>query len=255
MNLNKKTLVGVTGATTKKEVEQLVDIFKRHHTNGTLLLNGILINANAEGYLVKDNKRYPQRSIVKELLPVDDRVVNILHITKADDFNLAGVVAKILGDMGDNWQGIQLNVPWPSIDEMRLLRKQEIIKKKDPFIILQVDSSDFAKANTPKKLARQVVEYDRFIHHLLLDASGGRGVDIDEKFICDCICEIRKCKPKFSIGIAGGLDGDGLLNLEKVIKHHKVSFDAADKLRCPQSGKLHMGKVEDYIAAADLLIH
>lgn len=253
MKLIKQKLVGITGTIDEAEVRELLAIFKKHHINGSILVNGIMIDINAENFLRKHASKFVSPDKIKPLLVNDAKLFNVLHFVKSESDNFANAIDRIASGIEGEWHGIQLNIPWPKIEEMKILRKTGVVKRKSPFIILQVDAACFDKVSTSKRVANRVVEYDRYIDHLLIDVTHIKQAEDKQKFIERCIKDIKVYNPSFTIGVAGNLDGDSLLNLDKLIKHHKLSCDADDKLRCPITSRFDMKKCEDYIAAASLL--
>ena len=81
MKKKSNLFVGIAGATTPDEVNSLVGLFNQYHTNGSIFLNGILVNANANGFLRKGTTKYPDAAVIKDLLVLDPRAVSYTHLT------------------------------------------------------------------------------------------------------------------------------------------------------------------------------
>lgn len=246
--------IGVTGFMTCEELEQVSNNFC-YLDGDPFLMAGILISRKT--FREQGNSwpsRYPTFwAIDKISTVVIEHVGQYIHYhTQSRDWDLVVELMAIVGAYPSIY-GIQLNATWPDINS---LKKFKELSKGKYELILQVGKEALIKADyRPDKIADLVSDYVRHtntIDYVLLDASGGYGIEMNVEKTRSYLQAIydKGLHEKIGIAMAGGLSDKNLDRISTLLeKFPNLSIDAEGKLR-GKDDQLDVYKVMHYISSA-----
>lgn len=248
-----KPYVGVTGFKTLGEIRDIGAAF---------LESGFEASASHVpmlGYLCS-HKRLMEKGISGTQAPAakdlplltsiaDRAVLPMIHYSTQEKDTLAGQVEDLfsLGGMYayGHCRALQLNMVWP------LPAQVELIKSAYPqmSIVLQLpkDATDRIDES-----ANRCQEYASLIDYVLIDPSGGKGMELDVRKTIDMMCALRDNIPSAMIAVAGGLDGGNACGLITLIRQGYDSpfcVDAQGRLRTGSKDGLDLAAAQHYIRA------
>lgn len=242
--MNCKPYIGVTGFTTRQEVEEALSAMPGNSQR--LLMVGILasyktLNGRAPG----NPKRYPDIHAIKNIFTDHPQALNLIHYNTKETEDLMSQLNSLTEEGGSCLHGFQLNICWPP--DWQLIRFRE--NNPDMRIVLQISEKAFGAAEySAKKLCSQINNYKDSITDVLLDSSGGTGKTLRPDFMNYYISAIRSLCPNIGIGVAGGLSSNTPHLIEAVALHYPdVSIDAEGRLRNIANDTLEIESVKLYI--------
>lgn len=251
-----KPYIGVTGATTREEVNHLVRVFyeKGRQTTEHQPMIGFLVSYKTLNGQETLNRRYPRFESIPSLLKEDhfDSFTTI-HYNSKELTSLADQVKKIFKEQiyeENLCRGIQLNIPWPPIEELTKIKRE----LPDLKIIMQLSHSCLDES--PVEVATKVKNYGELIDYVLIDPSGGKGKSFEIAKIKPYYNEIKSYNPELIIGFAGGFTGENAFGrIKEIISltgEKNFSIDAESGLRDQittdyGNDVYNKGKVENYI--------
>lgn len=257
-----ESYIGVTGFMTRGEVNQALatlDNLERekmrspHH----LLMVGVLASSKTlAGGTNKYPKRYPKVTEIEPIFPPDRRTLNLIHYATDDQETLYEQLCQLVEYSGPYLDGFQLNIAWPNPDTLSHFGAEH-----DMRIVLQLGSRALELCeHDPKKVVRELKQYDGLISHVLLDMSGGKGVPMDPAKTAEYVDALHSFNeslsgpcPEFGVGIAGGLAGGAFEPIKNLVQKYKgLSIDAEGRLRSSQDD-LGYGMVDSYMREANYL--
>lgn len=247
--------IGVTGFTDRDKVFASLCFFEQLVKEVRLeckFMVGVLVSLKTlNGKKNKYPNRYPEIDYIGNIFDGASSIPNsmkIIHYNtkKADTLNAQLMaLTELIGE--DNFDGFQLNIAWPPLDELEVYKK----RYPDKTIILQVGSSATKIFNNVQtRIMPTLSSYYRVMDYILLDPSGGIGkqFNIDEmKSYIDCI-KLRTSLFDLGIIVAGGLCANSADELLSPIldKYPDISIDAEGLLR-DKDDCLSLKKVKRYI--------
>lgn len=239
--------IGVSGVTSKQEVEHILKMVPKQHPYRLML--GVLASFKTlQGRTHSQPKRYPFATQITRIFPNDPRVLNLIHYASRENRALHKQFETITSYGGPHIHGLQLNITWPYPKAMERYR----ITHQGKVVVLQINRECFASVNhDPGKLAKKLREdYSGLCDYILLDASGGLGLNMHLPTVRAYTEAISAETPYFQIGVAGGLCADSLGEIESLHDSDKpLCIDAEGKLR-DQHDNLDLTKVNDYLTRA-----
>lgn len=238
--------IGITGFTHTSEVWG-----ELHRTRvqvatacGRLLMVGVL--ASLETLTNRSHRRpqrYPDLRLLRELLPADDGVLNLIHYHTAEPESLAGQLTVLMPWAGEHCHGVQLNVPWPEPTEVEIFRRRYPRAR----IVLQCGTKALRLAMSSGDLIGRLRAYTthRLVDDILLDPSGGQALPFNPQ---ELLRLLRTCRDNgllevqvdqgrpvgypLGIGVAGGLYADNVhLLADLLTEFPQLSCDAEGRLR------------------------
>jgi hypothetical protein len=251
--MNKKTpYIGVTGFTTKSQVEQ---ILKNQNINpsivGRKLMVGVLVSSKTlKGEQDKWPMRYPKIEDIGSIFLDDPSCLNLVHFSSDNPENLFEDLKKITKLAGPHLHGFQLNMPWPEKEQVE--RYKELYPQME--FVLQVGDAAFGCMNNDlAQVHKAVVRYENLVDHILLDMSGGEGLPLDSEYIELLVSEFSQIT-NLGIGAAGGLYAGNVQEklMDIVNQYSNISFDAEGKLQS-ETGGLNLNEVRKYLEASVVL--
>lgn len=234
--------VGVAGVTTRKQANAVLAAipsgFPRRVAIGVLASAKTLAGGDC-------NARSPAPGDIAAIFPNDVRALNLVHyFTRTIGEGLSHELAHALSVGGSNCNGLQINVAWP---EVRQLRSFLDGLSRTPRVVLQIGPAALDVVNhDPQRTADILSHYvdGGVISDVLLDGSGGTGRPIGFARIADFAAVLRAAYPDLGIAIAGGLSPHHLPDRALL---RGVSIDAESGVR-DASDALDNGKVRAFLA-------
>ncbi len=262
--MNKKPYIGITGAVNKQEVEDICKEFteadytmKSFH----LPMLGFLISYKTLNSQPTLNRRYPNITKLPELLEqADNRVLTMIHYNSGERDSLVEQVSKLFDGIYSNGlcRAIQLNIVWPDT------RQVKTIKDKFPEMKIVFQASHKAMVNkNSAETVRMIKDYEDSLDYVLIDPSGGRGIEFNIEDSLGLYSELREHVQDLTIGFAGGFNGGNVLDrLRQIIAEiGETNFfiDAEGGLRDKLSDDygndlLNIKKVRAYLQASSNIL-
>lgn len=246
--MNKRTgpYVGVTGFTSREDVERALDIA------------AIIDRPFMVGVLVKDDHqpsrrhphRYPDVAKVANLFIEHPRALNLVHFCVSGDRAPQGDALLSLYDLaGPNCHGFQFNGMKPTRDALRALHDRAMADRRPPLrIVMQVP--DIMQCPL-------VMHYEGMITDLLIDESRGAGKSLDPTRTWTLLSRIRRTiwRPgTIGFGVAGGLSGSTIESALGGLDFGSLSWDAEGAVRDGDDQLDVMGAMRAYLNASARLL-
>lgn len=239
--------VGVSGVMSRAEVEAALAAF---HRCGRQLMVGVLASEKTvAGLANRYPRRYPKREDIAAIFSDDPHCLNLVHVAVDDTDGVPMALEACMAVGGPHCHGLQLNLRWPTsrVVEISLQHALRRFIRDQPSarLVMQLRSADI-----DVRLARATAAHEAGATDVLLDASGGRGQDIDVPSTALAVQQIRRACPDLGIGIAGGLCAETVPLVANAIASD-ISIDAEGKLRdgADGGGNLSLDKVSAYLSA------
>lgn len=236
--------IGVTGFTRQSEVKFALESVP--HNNAHRLMVGVLMSSKTlRGEQNKWPNRYPRKEDVAGIFVDDPRALNLVHYSTDDRTTLANQLQEIEGLAGEAFDGFQLNVPWPPIEEIRKYRENS----PNAFIVLQIGGRAIGGVDTIEEFVEKVQMYRELVDAVLIDQSGGEGKPLDINHSLYLLRSTRDglIDNTVSLGIAGGFEPDTLHRLHSIVREFPtISIDAEGKLR-DREDRINLARVRVYL--------
>ncbi|MEX0919239.1 MAG: hypothetical protein WDZ64_00635 [Parcubacteria group bacterium] len=223
--------VGVTGFTSQREVETALALVPYESTHRFMV--GVLMNSRTlEGRpSTRSPCRYPKRGEIKEIFTsTDDRVLRLVHYNTENPDLLLSELVEITELLGTCFDGFQLNMAWPSVEQVRSYRELN----PDKTLVLQIGSRALKAVISVEHLVARVGAYVPMIDAILFDESGGTGKILNPVRSVEHLLALEFQYSRLGLGVAGGLSPDNPWLLDQLFRiFRKLSVDAEDRLRTP----------------------
>ncbi len=249
--------VGITGITSKEEISKVCREFKDagiYEDPKHMPMVGILASYKTLNNFQIKNRRYPKISKIFELLQeAGNKNFRTIHYNTRKLDSLFNQISNLIEEhySNKNLEGIQLNMTFPPTKQL------ERINNKFPELkIIFQANSHVINSGTKTEVARKIQEYNLLVDYVLIDASGGRGKEIDIEDSLNFAKEIQEKSPNLIIGFAGGFNKNNVcmkgLNLISRLKGFDFCIDAEGGLRDKLSNNygddlLNINKVKGYL--------
>jgi hypothetical protein len=147
---------------------------------------------------------------------------------------------------------------WPDRDEVRMIKEQF----PEMQIVFQA-SHKAMEGKKPKEISKMIKGYGDTISYVLIDPSGGRGLEFNIDSSINLYSELREKMPGVTIGFAGGFTGDNVSErareLEWRIGTSDFCIDAEGGLRDRVTEEygddiLNIKKVRDYLQSSSVVL-
>lgn len=251
-----KPYIGITGAKTVSEVDNIISEYNKDNFEEHVLMLGFLASYKTLNNIPTTNRRYPQIEELPHLIQHSGkRAFNMVHYNSKEIDTLASQIDQIFSKLPKEFcRALQLNIPWPD------LRQVEKIMNAYPElqIVLQLSSKAMANKNK-KEIVDKVQDYNGLASYVLIDPSGGNGLEFNIDVSVDIYSELNMRLPDLTIGLAGGFTGENVKQrLEELsVKLNSLEFciDAESGLRDKLSDNygddlLNFRKVRHYLQSA-----
>lgn len=243
--------IGITGFMKEVEVMAMLDLMPRGSQRK--LMVGVLMSWKTLNRLPnKWPNRYPDVNDVSRIFTDHPLALNLVHYNTKELATLHWQLEEITKSCGPNLHGLQLNIAWPDQTVLKMYKESH----PDKILVLQIGSRAFELiGHSPERLAAKVLKgYKGLIDYVLLDPSGGYGIDFDPVEIAEYIDALtnfqQKARLKIGLGIAGGLSATTLRNISPLIAEFSgLSIDAEGRLR-DSDDHLDLREAGEYISKA-----
>jgi hypothetical protein len=235
--------VGITGFVSRAQVEAVLKgVTGLGWPKTHLLMIGVLVSPKSlrrEPLKPYWANMYPPPERLADIFAPDPRALNLIHYNSKEP-NLAGQLSG-LADV-PNLQGFQLNIVWPSAADIKDFRRLW----PDLMLVLQVSKKSFdqlasnsRRGFSPKSehdrqaLRQKLAEYVGLVEYVLLDCSGGLGVELDRQMMLQVVNELKDAfGDKLVLGVAGGLEAESIPRLRSIISIYPGLFwDAQGRMQ------------------------
>ncbi len=236
--------IGITGFTSPAQILELLSWLDASELQSLWgdrqLMVGVLVSSKTmRGEANKWPGRYPPSKALPNIFTADPRCLNILHFNTDQPATLALDMVEIMRLAGPNCHGIQLNIRWPDMNQLRVFRQTHSFAR----VILQLGKGALEEVlHNPDAVALRLKEYadEGLITDVLHDMSGGEGVFASQEIdrAAAILDAIERTCPQIGIGFAGGLHAGNLHRVVSLFNEFpNVSIDAEGQLRTPVADK------------------
>jgi len=225
-------LIGITNFTSFEQVEEMSQVVKTHRLKGSqrqLHVGAMMSYKTLNGIPNRWQKVFPLKEKIAEIFSSDE-VYNCLHYADYDDnFGLWQNLSRAISYGGLGIHAVQLDMIWPSPDG---IKNGLHVSRKQLEVILQVGRKAFKQVrDDPQELVERLQDYDGIIHRVLLDKSGGEGIDMNAAELLPFMRAIKRRFSELGLVVAGGLGPETIHLVEPVLEEFPdVSIDAQGKL-------------------------
>jgi phosphoribosylanthranilate isomerase len=259
-----KPYVGITGPVRVDEVEAIAQEFGNagYSMRSTHLpMLGFLVSLKTLRRQPTPNRRYPSIDTLPDLLAqAGTRIFAMIHYNSNEMHTLSDQVSEIFKDVYKEGlcRSIQLNIVGPDITHVGAIMN----RFPDMKIVFQA-SRKVMDGRTPEQVANVISKYGSSIHYVLIDPSGGRGLEFNIENSVRLYEELRSKAPRLTVGFAGGFTGSNVAEkvsqLKARINGDGFCIDAEGGLRDKITNAygddlLNIGKVRDYLAGASQVL-
>jgi len=255
-----KPYVWITGPVNVQETQDICRKFSEEEYSMEtphIPMLGFLVSYKTLNEQSTQNRRYPPiRDLPKLLQATGGKVLTMVHYNSKEPDSLSDQVFKIFNEIyeTDLCRAIQLNIVWPNINQVTKIKE----KYPDMQIVFQA-SHRAMDGKTPTQITKGIKEYGNLINYVLIDPSGGRGLEFDLDSSISLYSKLMEQCPNLIIGFAGGFTGENVsLKTRELIEgigNKNFCIDAEGGLRdkiTPAYGDdlLNLKKVRRYIESA-----
>jgi len=259
-----KPYVGVTGPTSIEEVDSIIHAFSEANygmETPHIPMLGYLVSLKTLNGEQISNKRYPTFGELSELIKrADNKVLTMIHYNSRERSTLADQIRDIFEGLYSNHlcRALQLNIVSPDKEQVALIKKR--FPKMQ--IVLQASGS-FMGNRTPQELSREIGSYGRSIDYVLIDPSGGRGLEFEIDKSVGIFKELNEKLPYLTIGFAGGFTHENtagrIKDLMRKAQTSQFCIDAEGGLRDKLSNAygddlLNINKTKLYLKEAQKVL-
>ena len=259
-----KPYIGVTGPVTIQETKSICKEFSNEgYSMRTphIPMVGFLVSYKTLNRKPTNNLRYPPIDVLPDLLEATNKqALNMIHYNSRNLDTLSYQIDQIFSKVYDLCQSLQLNIPWPPINEIKKIKEDY----PEMQIVFQA-SKEAIKRQTPKQIAQGLKKYEGLLTYVLIDPSGGQQKTFEASDTVPIYCEIKEHCPDLTVGFAGGFRGENVNSrLQEIIEQTQESdfcIDAEGGLSNKLSSRpgddiLNIEKVRNYLkgASATLII-
>ncbi|MDP3990124.1 MAG: hypothetical protein Q8Q01_02870 [archaeon] len=250
--LKPKPYVGITGFTTGKEVRTLGDYALTILPESHQLMLGYVVTDKRLADKSSRGTNSPAFNDLPDLIqaaPVG--TLPMIHYFTSNPATLVDDLTTVFqtGDLFEKnlCTAVQLNQLWPELDYLEELK----IKFSGLQIVLQLPKT--ALKESIEQIINKAIVYSGLAEYVLLDPSGGEGIDFRPRKILDLLERLPSVLPKATFGIAGGFSAENVSShIELLSKnyHQPFSIDAQGKLRSDNKTYLDLEHAKDYLSNA-----
>jgi len=200
-----KPYVGVTGPVTAQETKDICREFSQAGYTmeiSHIPMLGFLVSYKTLCGQPTQNRRYPLVNTLSDLLrATDQKVLTMVHYNSKEINTLSNQVAQIFDGIYEEGLcgAIQLNIVWPDINQVAKIK--ELYPEMQIVFQASHHAMDGKKAN---QVAEGIKMYGNSLSYVLIDPSGGRGLEFELDSSVVLYSELKEKCPDLTIGFAGG---------------------------------------------------
>lgn len=225
-----KSYVGITGFTYPQQITNVLRTASLPDSDVLVMVGVLVSNRTMKGATNKWPNRYPSPERLKTIFAPRPGLLNLVHFNTDQPKSLFDDLRYVQDLVGQHCDGFQLNMAWP--DPRMLERYQSDGVSTRKIVVLQCGSAAMKEVSDPNDLARRLYDYEGLIDYVLIDPSGGHGVEFDSAHVHSIFsCLSQEAPGSIGFGVAGGLSAATLSRLEPLLAEFDFSIDAEGKLR------------------------
>jgi phosphoribosylanthranilate isomerase len=232
-----KPYVGITGFTTKEEVEVLAEV--AHDELDDLGYQFMLGFISSEKRLAHPSERgktspaFQDLPALLEAVPDYDVCLPMIHYFTTNREELGKQVGLVFNHQDMYWENlcmaIQINMAWPELEQLNQISEAF----PDMHIVLQLTKEILQEDIT--SMTEKAKAYRGYADYVLADPSGGLGQELDLGRAAGRLASIQTVLKETVPGIAGGLSEDNVYEIALTILYglqpSPISWDAQGQLR------------------------
>jgi hypothetical protein len=242
-----KPYIGITGFVSRQEVEAMLALMPAEGRHK--LMVGVLVSSKSLcGVANRWPNRYSEVEEIQSIFVDHPCALNLIHFNFKKDLGgkLSDEMAILMNIAGPACHGFQLNIPWPSLDELRLFRNEY----PNVVIVLQIGSRAFERVRNPDVMASLINAYSRHIDYVLLDPSCGFGQPLNQAQLLYYLESIYQPSLGIGYGVAGGLSAGTFHLIPEIVKRYPdICIDTEGLLR-DEEDRLNLDEAGDYLREA-----
>lgn len=249
--------IGITDFTNAGEVFNMLRVFNTHKPywwKGLLHVGVMMSYKTLNNLPTKWTDAWPPKEKVQSIFLQNKDLLNVIHYADYEGIDIFQSLKQVHILGGENLHAIQLDMIWPSPEEIKKFRRDE----SEVGIILQVNRKCLElNGYDDLELLRKLKEYGSSIDVVLLDMSAGKGIPMEPAILLPRIEMLSEQLPKLDIAVAGGLGPKTINLVEPIWKNYpEVSIDAQGQLRPSHNAldPIDWRLAEDYLTRALQLI-
>lgn len=226
--------IGVTGFMYRSDIEACLAAMEGVPR---LLMVGILVSLKSLcGKTTKRPRRYPSTRSFSDLFLDHPQALNLVHYNTDRPGSLAGQLTALMVMAGPNCHGVQLNIAWPDLDQLKIFR-EEFPQAR---VVLQCGAQALERVAGPFSFLDELrpYVYAKVIDDVLLDPSGGLGRPFEPAVLGPYLETMQRevtSDTPFGMGVAGGLSASTLDLVAPLLQQcPDLNFDAEGRLRDAQ---------------------
>jgi len=243
--------IGITGFTGPEEVAGAIKVFPPE--GNRKLMIGVLATYKSLRELPmkpKWAKQTPKPEDIKSIFLPYSRAINLVHLSTEEgkEDSLLADMVRVHEVAGPLFQGFQLNVAWPQMNQLYTYRAT---LGQNYQVVLQIGQKAVEQSGgTAQGVVKNLELYKENIDAILLDPSGGKGQPFDPERAREFLSAIAEQGWDLALGVAGGLGPDSLNLVEPLIEEFPdLNIDAQGRLR-DEDNELNQEIAETYLKKA-----
>ncbi len=244
--------VGISGLGNRGDVERLLTTLPQQLTYRFMV--GVLASQQTLRGQLEEHERllHPRREDIASIFTRDPRCLNLVHYRTDDETESLGAqLARAVEYGGPHCHGVQLNIPWPDIWQLRQFRNW----LPECTVVLQVGLRALERIDGVSSVAEMLLEYTGLVDHVLLDLADGTGTPLNPFELIPIIRDILASESAIGIGISGELSSKNLdLLVAPLLREYWPLSICAELRRRDADGAIDLNAAEAYLDAAERLL-
>lgn len=223
-----KPYIGITGFKTAQEVKALNSAFERTAEINYTPMYGFISSTKRMKSPNEQGSESPALGELAALLEeVPENALPALHYFTEQKNTVAAEVECVRRNYDPKLKlkAVQLNLTWPDPKQVELIRMMGLE------VILQLPRTA-TEGKTAGEIAARAKEYNGLANYILVDPSGGLGIDFEPRRAAEIMHAVSK-EIDAAVGVAGGLSPENVfervVTMRDLLKN-EFSIDATSKL-------------------------
>ena len=252
-----KPYIGITGFTSVDEIRSIssaaVKLGLGNDKDYTLMMGFLVSDSRIKNPLKRSTRSPAYVDLVNLLSHVPEDMLPVIHYDTSNKNDLSEQIIGLFDVLYEHnySRTVQLNISWPDIGEIRK------VKNTFPDLDVVVCLTNKMLRTPEDELVSRMGAYEGWVSYVLIDPSGGYGLDFDEIQTTFLLSKLDKVMPTSIKGFAGGLDYTNVFDkVKRISSNYGLPFfiDAEGKLRTEDHLSLDVGNCVNYISNALLAL-